>query len=154
MDEYEQSVLRCLTANGETFVSNEYPVEGGWSRPDFVALRPAKKTVYIVEVSAGGNLYGLVKKVVTRKKQWTAKLGSQLLRLKLVSSLTRTSDGSLEVGRKGMDTKLLIRDGRPKALSRSLEKCYQLRAFVLGVVHPLAHWIMFDRGNRLLLGQR
>src|SRR6266404_6622272 len=86
MDEYEQSVLRCLTANGETFVSNEYPVEGGWSRPDFVALRPVKKTVYIVEVSAGGNLYGLVKKVVTRKKQWTAKLGSQLLRLKLVKA--------------------------------------------------------------------
>ncbi len=84
MDEYEQAVMRCLAANGETFVAYEYPVEGGWSYPDFVALRSRLKTVYVVEVSAGGDLSKLVKKVVAREEQWITKLRAQLSRLKLV----------------------------------------------------------------------
>jgi hypothetical protein len=84
MDDYLQSVMRCLTANGETFVAHEYPVEGGWNPPDFVALRPRKRTVYVVAVSAADNLFQLVKKVVTRDEQWLAKLAPQLSRLKLV----------------------------------------------------------------------
>lgn len=86
MDEYAQSVMRCLTANGETFVAHEYPVEGGWSYPDFVALRSRLKTVYVVIVSPAGDLSELGRKVMAREDYWIAHLRPQLSRLKLAGS--------------------------------------------------------------------
>lgn len=78
MDAYEQAVMSCLVANGETFVSPEMELGGGWSRADFVAIRPPKRQVYIVEVTASGKPTGLLEKVNNRDKQWLIPLKSHL----------------------------------------------------------------------------
>jgi hypothetical protein len=78
MDQYEQSVMSCLTANGETFVAPQFNLGKGWSCPDLVAIRPFQKKVYVVEVTASGNPVGLVKKVNDRDSQWLRKLREHL----------------------------------------------------------------------------
>lgn len=85
VDIYEEAVMNCLVANGETFVVPQYDVGGGWSRPDFVALRPAKKEVYVVEVSSSGSLNGLVEKIGARQSHWLSPLKAQLERLGIAS---------------------------------------------------------------------
>ncbi len=70
MERHEEAVMYCLTANGETFVVPEPDLGEGWSRPDFIAIRPSKKKAYLVEVTTSGNPVGLVKKVNSREKQW------------------------------------------------------------------------------------
>ena len=43
MDQYEQAVISCLTANGETFVAPQFDLGKGWSCPDFVAIDALQK---------------------------------------------------------------------------------------------------------------
>ena len=78
MDRHEEAVMYCLTANGETFVAPEPDIGEGWSRPDFVAIRPPKKRVYVVEVTGSGNPVGLIEKVNGREKQWLSPLRKHL----------------------------------------------------------------------------
>jgi hypothetical protein len=61
--------MQLLVANGETFVAPQFCIDGGWSYPDFVAIRPPKKKVYVVEVTAAGHASGLVKKINSRDHQ-------------------------------------------------------------------------------------
>lgn len=70
MDQFEEAVMYCLVANGETFVAPQFDIEDGWSRPDFIAIRPSRKKVYVVEVTVSGNPDGLVEKVNAREKHW------------------------------------------------------------------------------------
>lgn len=63
MDQYEEAVMHCLVANRETFVAPHFDLGRGWSGPDFVAIRPPKKRVYAVEVTASGYPVGLIEKV-------------------------------------------------------------------------------------------
>jgi hypothetical protein len=70
MDRHEEAVMHCLTANGETFLAHEPDLGRGWSRPDFVAIRPPKKRAYIIEVTDSGKPAELVEKVNAREKQW------------------------------------------------------------------------------------
>lgn len=86
MDIYEQSVMHCLVANGETFVSPQFNIGLGWSYPDFVGVRPPQKKVYIVEVSASGDLAGLVEKVLVRETQWISPLRNQLETTRVVGA--------------------------------------------------------------------
>jgi len=79
MDAFEEAVMYCLVANGETFVAPQFDVGKGWSRPDFVAIRPAKKTVYIVEVSTAGSLSDMARKINNRAVQWVSPVRDQLL---------------------------------------------------------------------------
>lgn len=78
MDQYEQAVMSCLTANGETFVAPQFDLGNGWSCPDFVAIRPPQKKVYVVEVTASGNPVGLAEKVINRENQWLKLLREHL----------------------------------------------------------------------------
>jgi hypothetical protein len=78
MDIYEEAVMYCLTANGETFVSPQCDLGKGWSRPDFVALRPPKMHVYVVEVTTAGDLGSLLEKLPDRERQWFVPLRSYL----------------------------------------------------------------------------
>jgi len=78
MDQYEQAVISCLTANGETFVAPQFDIGRGWSCPDFVAIRPPQRKVYVVEVTASGNPIGLAKKVNDRDNHWFNKLQKHL----------------------------------------------------------------------------
>ena len=39
MDRFEEAVMHCLIANGETFVAPQFNIGSGWSCPDFVAIR-------------------------------------------------------------------------------------------------------------------
>src|SRR3990167_5250744 len=77
--------MYCLVANGETSVAPQYDIGKGWSRPDFVAVRPPKKQIYVVEVSAAGNLTDLVEKVRAREKQWLSQLRPHLEHLNLAA---------------------------------------------------------------------
>ncbi len=86
MDIYEEMAMYFVTANKETFVSPQYDIGNGWSCPDFVAMRPPKRTVYIVEVSAGGNLSGLAEKVLNYEGHWLNPLREHLMALNLVDS--------------------------------------------------------------------
>jgi hypothetical protein len=70
--------MYCLTANGETFVAPEPDLGTGWSCPDFVAIRPPKKKVYVVEVTASGNPVGLIEKINAREEQWLRLLRQHL----------------------------------------------------------------------------
>lgn len=76
--DHELAVMEFLTANGTTFICPQYPVGGGWSCPDFVAIRPAKKECLVVEVSTGWDLSGLAKKVQNREHQWLNLLRAHL----------------------------------------------------------------------------
>ena len=78
MDRHEEAVMQLLTANGETFVAPKYEVADGWQCPAFVALRPARKQVYVVEVSASGYPLALVNRLNERVEKWYAPLLSQL----------------------------------------------------------------------------
>lgn len=78
MDRYEEAVQQLLTANGETFVAPKYEVEQGWVCPSFVALRPSRKQVLVVEVSASGYPLAMVHRVNARLTQWYAPLLGQL----------------------------------------------------------------------------
>jgi hypothetical protein len=64
MDRHEEAVMQLMTANGDTFIAAHYDVAAGWMRPSLVALRPAKKQVWVVEVSASGYPLGLVDTMV------------------------------------------------------------------------------------------
>lgn len=81
MDRHEEAVMQFLTANGDTFLVPRYEVAAGWMCPSFVALRPAKKQVWVVEVSASGYPLGLVDKINQRVEKWYAPLLEQLQRL-------------------------------------------------------------------------
>ena len=78
--------MQFLTANGDTFVAPEYDVAAGWKCPSFVALRPAKKQVWVVEVSASGYPLELVDKINQRVQRWYAPLLEQLQRLQVMHS--------------------------------------------------------------------
>ncbi|HEY4664745.1 MAG TPA: hypothetical protein VIG85_07155 [Comamonas sp.] len=86
MDRHEEAVMQFLTANGDTFLSPQYDVVAGWMRPSFVALRPAKKQVWVAEVSASGYPLGLVDKINQRIEKWYAPLLEQLQRLQVTGS--------------------------------------------------------------------
>lgn len=86
MDQYEQAVMSCLTANGETFVAGQFDLGNGWSCPDFVAIRPSKKKVYVVEVTASGNPVRLAEKVNNRDNHWLRKLREHLEERRVVAS--------------------------------------------------------------------
>lgn len=78
MDRHDEAVMQLLTANGETFVAPKYEVADGWQCPAFVALRPARKQVYVVEVSASGYPLAQVNRLNERLEKWVAPLLSQL----------------------------------------------------------------------------
>ena len=86
MDRHEEAVMQLMTANGDTFIAAHYDVAAGWMRPSLVALRPAKKQVWVVEVSASGYPLGLVDKVNQRVEKWYAPLLEQLQRLQVTGS--------------------------------------------------------------------
>jgi len=78
MDRHEEAVMQLLTANGETFVAPKYEVAEGWQCPAFVALRPARRQIYVVEVSASGYPLALVNRLNERVERWYAPLLPQL----------------------------------------------------------------------------
>lgn len=78
MDRHEEAVMQLLTANGETFVAPKYELTDGWQCPAFVALRPARRQVYVVEVSASGYPLALVNRLNERIEKWYAPLLTQL----------------------------------------------------------------------------
>ncbi|WP_455554331.1 hypothetical protein [Comamonas sp.] len=86
MDRHEEAVMQFLTANGDTFVAPQYEVAAGWMCPSFVALRPAKKQVWVVTVSASGYPLGLVDRINQRVEKWYAPLLEQLQRLQVVGN--------------------------------------------------------------------
>ena len=83
MDRHEEAVMQLLTANGDTFVAHHYDVATGWMAPSFVALRPAKKQVWLVQVSASGYPLGLVDQIQQRVQRWYAPVLEQLQRLQV-----------------------------------------------------------------------
>lgn len=97
MDRHEEAVMQWLTANGETFIAPRYELADGWVCPSFVALRPAKKEVWVVEVSASGYPLGLVDRINQRVEKWYGPLLAQLQRLQVCGS--DWSIGSLVVVR-------------------------------------------------------
>ena len=78
MDRHEEAVMQLLTANGETFIAPKYEVADGWQCPAFVAVRPARRQVYVVEVSASGYPLALVNRLNERIEKWYAPLLTQL----------------------------------------------------------------------------
>ena len=86
MDRHEEAVMACITANGETFVAHEFELGGGWSRPDFIAIRPPKRQVYIVEVTVSGNPTKLIERVNNREAHWLAPLRPRLEELHIVDA--------------------------------------------------------------------
>lgn len=83
MDRHEEAVMQLLTANGDTFVAHHYDVADGWVAPAFVAIRPVKRQVYVVEVTASGFPLALVNKLNERVAKWYAPLLEQLQRVGL-----------------------------------------------------------------------
>ena len=86
MDRHDEAVMQFLTANGDTIIAAQYEVAAGWMCPSFVALRPAKRQVWVVEVSASGYPLGVVDKINQRVEKWYAPLLEQLQRLQVVGS--------------------------------------------------------------------
>ena len=86
MDRHAQAVMHFLTVNGDTFLAPQYELAAGWMCPDFVALRPAKKQVWVVEVTASGYPLGLVDKINQRVERYYAPLLEQLQRLHLTNA--------------------------------------------------------------------
>lgn len=78
MDRHEEAVMQLLTANGETFVAPRYEVADGWQCPAFVALRPARREVCVVEVSASGYPLALAGRINERVERWYGPLLAQL----------------------------------------------------------------------------
>lgn len=83
MDRHDEAVMQFLTANGDTFIAAQYDVVAGWMCPSFVALRPAKRQIWVVAVSASGYPLGLVDKINQRIEKWYAPLLEQLQRLQV-----------------------------------------------------------------------
>ncbi len=86
MDRHEEAVMQLLTANGDTFIAPKYEVASGWMCPSFVALRPAKKQVWVVEVTASGYPLAEVDRINQRVEKWYAPLLEQLQRLQISGS--------------------------------------------------------------------
>ena len=86
MDRHEEAVMQLLTANGDTFIAPRYEVAAGWMCPSFVALRPAKKQVWVVEVTASGYPLAVVDRINQRVEKWYAPLLEQLQRLQISHS--------------------------------------------------------------------
>ena len=86
MDRHEDAVMQWLTANGDTFVVPKYEVADGWQCPSFVALRPAKKQIWVVEVTASGYPLAVVDKINQRIEKWYAPLLEQLQRMQVCAS--------------------------------------------------------------------
>lgn len=86
MDRHEEAVMQFLTANGDTFIAAQYDVTDGWMSPSFVALRPAKKQVWVAQVSASGYPLGLVDQINQRVEKWYAPLLAQLQRLQVAGN--------------------------------------------------------------------
>lgn len=86
MDRHEDAVMQLLTANGDTFIAPKYEVAAGWMCPSFVALRPAKKQVWVVEVSASGYPLAVVDRINQRIEKWYAPLLEQLQHLQVTHS--------------------------------------------------------------------
>lgn len=84
MDRHEEAVMQWLTANGETFIAPKYEVAAGWMCPSFVALRPSKKQIWVVAVSASGYPLAVVDRINQRIEKWYAPLLEQLQRLQVV----------------------------------------------------------------------
>lgn len=84
MDRHDEAVMQFLTANGDTFIAAQYDVAAGWMCPSLVALRPAKRQIWVVAVSASGYPLGLVDKINQRVPKWYAPLLEQLQRLQVV----------------------------------------------------------------------
>lgn len=84
MDRHEEAVMQFLTANGDTFIAPHYEVAAGWVCPSLVALRPARKQIWVAEVSASGYPLGLVDRINQRVEKWYAPLLEQLQRLQVV----------------------------------------------------------------------
>jgi hypothetical protein len=84
--DFEAAVMEFLAANGNTFVSPQYPIGGTWSCPDFIAIRPASKECFVVEVSAAWDLKNLAEKVRNREKQWFTILREHLFNLGVCDS--------------------------------------------------------------------
>lgn len=78
--------MQFLTANGDTFIAPQYEVAAGWMCPSFVALRPAKRQIWVAEVSASGYPLSLVDRINQRVEKWYAPLLEQLQRLQVVDS--------------------------------------------------------------------
>src|SRR5471030_809808 len=78
MECFEEMVMNCVVANGETFVSPQFDLGRGWSRLDFVAIRPPKKKAYLVEVTAHGSATDLIEKINKREHQWLSQLREAL----------------------------------------------------------------------------
>lgn len=86
MDRFEEAVMYCLSANGETFVAPQFAIGGGWSCPDFVAIRPPRKIVYVAEVTVSGYPTSLIQKINDRENQWLSRLREQLLDRKVIET--------------------------------------------------------------------
>ena len=91
MDRHEEAVMHLLTANGETFVAHEFEIGDGWSRPDFVAIRPPRKKIYIVEVTTSGNPASLIERANNRETQWLTPLRSHLEDLHIIDATWKFS---------------------------------------------------------------
>ncbi|MEG2767354.1 MAG: hypothetical protein RR943_07780 [Comamonas sp.] len=76
--------MQFLTANGDTFIAPHYEVAAGWVCPSLVALRPARKQIWVADVSASGYPLGLVDRINQRVEKWYAPLLEQLQRLQVV----------------------------------------------------------------------
>lgn len=86
MEFLEEAVMNYLTWDQKTFVIPQYSVgmDGEWSRPDFVAIRPSDKICLIVEVSVSYDLQRLAEKIKDKEKQWISELKEQLETLQVI----------------------------------------------------------------------
>lgn len=90
MDMFEELVMWHLTHNADAFICPQFPIDGGWSCPDFVVLHPKERIVSVVEVSAASSPKGLFDKVRKREHQWMDKLKQQLLQMQIVDDSWNT----------------------------------------------------------------
>ena len=130
--QYELHVQRFLTCNGTTFVSSQYDLPfnkdlaSGGSRPDFVAIRPSKKEVLIVEVTTAWDIKPLASKVAIGEAQWI-----RALRHTLSSSDTIDSDWHFKI-------LVFLRANRIKPFLKATGEIDGLHVWPLEYV--LEHW--------------
>ena len=86
MDRFEEAVMLYVVANGETFLAPQFNIDDGWSCPDFVAIRPPKKTVYVVEVTVAADTTRLAEKITDRENQWFGRLRAQFLQTAVIDA--------------------------------------------------------------------
>ena len=70
MDLYETAVMYFLVANGETFIAPHINLGHGAIRPNFIAIRPSKRTAYVVDVTSSGDQSSLIEKMKANKNKW------------------------------------------------------------------------------------